>query len=308
MTKVGDVPQRSIWWRRVFTAWVLLSLACAAWGFAWEPGLLVERDYQLRLPHWSPECDGLRVDVVSDTHTGSPHNGLDNLDRVVARLAASDAPMVLMAGDYVILSVFMGTYVPPEEIAERLKPLTARKPVYAVLGNHDWWKGGPKVRRALESAGVVVLEDQSRQVTLGRCKLWVAGIGDLKETPHDVGKAFAGIDDDAPVLALTHHPDLFPQVPARASLLVAGHTHGGQVKLPRIGPLILRSARRYATGEIVERGRHLFVTPGIGTSILGVRFGVPPEISRLTLRQDRAASTSAAGAQSRTPAARRSTP
>lgn len=286
MTRRWRPWPRQIWLQRVIVTTWLLGIGCAAWGFAWEPRQLIERKYTLQLPRWSPACDGLRVDVITDTHTGSPHNGVDNLDRVVGKLIDSNASAVLMAGDYVILSVLGGTYVPPEIIAEHLKPLTARKPVYAVLGNHDWWKGGDGVRRALESAGVVVLEDQSRLVTFGRCKLWIAGIGDLWETPHDIGSAFAGIDDDVPVpvLALTHNPDLFPQLPARASLLVAGHTHGGQVSLPLLGRPVLPAAQRYAIGHIVEDGRHLFVSPGIGTSILPVRFGVPPEISRLTLR------------------------
>ena len=272
---------------------MVISLGAVAWGFAWEPRQLVLRDYQLAVPRWSAACEGLRVDVVSDVHTGSPHNGLDNLDRVVGKLIDSDAPVVLMAGDYLILSVFMGTYIPPETIAPHLKPLTARKPVYAVLGNHDWWKGGAAVRRALESAGVVVLEDQSRAISVGQCRFWVVGVGDLQEAPHDVGKAFSAVNNDDPVLALTHNPDLFPQVPARASLLIAGHTHGGQIKLPLLGRPVLPAAQRYAIGHIVQDGRHLFVSPGIGTSIVPIRFGVPPEISRLTLR---------AGAPKATPA------
>ncbi len=274
------------WMQRGLLAGLLVGFACAAWGFGWEPRTLVEREYALSLPRWSPECDGMRVDVLTDLHTGSPHNGVDNLDRIVRRLVLSDADAVLMAGDYLILSVFLGTYVPPEIVAERLKPLTARKPVYAVLGNHDWWKDGAKVRAALESAGVVVLENEAREVTLDRCELWVVGIGDLWEGKPDVTRAFAGIEGDAPVLAITHNPDLFPQLPARAALLVAGHTHGGQVSLPMLGRPVLPADERYAIGEYVEGGRHLFVSPGVGTSILPFRFGVPPEISRLTLHSE----------------------
>ncbi|HEY0661076.1 MAG TPA: metallophosphoesterase [Lysobacter sp.] len=274
------------WLRRIQLGVLLIAFACAAWGFGLEPRRLVQRDYALALPHWSPQCDGLRVDVISDTHTGSPHNGVDNLDRVVRSLIASDSEAVLLAGDYLSLSVFLGTYVRPEVIASHLKPLTARKPVYAVLGNHDWWKNGDTVRAALESAGVVVLENQAREVALGDCRLWLVGVGDLWEGKPDVARAFAAVDNDLPALALTHNPDLFPRMPARASLLVAGHTHGGQVVLPLIGRPVVPASERYAIGHVVEGGRHLFVTPGIGTSILPVRFGVPPEISRLTLRAE----------------------
>lgn len=280
-------PQPQWRWRRRWSARILalLVLVFAVWSCVIEPGSLTERDYAFSLPNWSPECDGLRVDLVSDLHVGSPRNGLPQFDRLVARLAASDSQAVLMAGDYVILSVFLGTYIPADTVAEHLKPLTARKPVYAVLGNHDWWKDGERVRRALESAGVVVLEDQAREVQLGRCRLWMVGVGDLLEAPHDVGRAFSAIDDKAPALAITHNPLLFRRMPARASLVVAGHTHGGQIAFPLLGrPGLWKEADgAYPVGRFEEDGRQLFVTQGIGTSILPIRFGVPPEISRLHL-------------------------
>ena len=279
-------------WRLRWSARILAVLVVVflVWGCVWEPRSLVARDYAFELPAWPAECDGLRVDVIADLHTGSPHNGVDKLDRLVQRLAESDSQAVLMAGDYVILSVFLGTYIPADVIAEHLRPLTARKPVYAVLGNHDWWKDGARVRAAFEAAGVTMLEDQATPVRLARCDLWVVGVGDLWEAPHDVGRAFAAVDDDRPALAITHNPNLFPQMPARASLVVAGHTHGGQIAFPGIGAPGLwgKADGRYPRGHFIEGGRQLFVSPGIGTSILPIRFRVPPEISRLTLRSPRA--------------------
>jgi len=281
----GHRPWR---WRLRWSARILAVLVVVflVWGCVWEPRSLVARDYAFEPPAWPAECDGLRVDVIADLHTGSPHNGVDKLDRLVQRLVESDSQAVLMAGDYVILSVFLGTYIPADVIAERLRPLTARKPVYAVLGNHDWWKDGARVRAAFESAGVTMLEDQATPARLAGCDLWVVGVGDLWEAPHDIGRAFSGVDDDRPALAITHNPNVFPQMPARASLVVAGHTHGGQIAFPGIGAPGLwgKADGRYPKGHFVEDGRQLFVSPGIGTSILPIRFGVPPEISRLTLR------------------------
>ncbi|MFP7722118.1 metallophosphoesterase [Lysobacter sp. A3-1-A15] len=275
-------------WRMRWSARILAVLVVVflAWGCVWEPRSLVSRDYAFQLPAWPAECDGLRVDVIADLHTGSPHNGLDKLDTLVQRLVESDSQAVLMAGDYVILSVFLGTYIPADVIAEHLRPLTARKPVYAVLGNHDWWKDGARVRAAFESAGVTVLEDQAARARLAGCDLWVVGVGDLWEAPHDIQRAFAPVDDDRPVLAVTHNPNLFPEMPARAALVVAGHTHGGQIAFPGIGAPGLwgKVDGRYPKGHFIEDGRQLFVSPGIGTSILPIRFGVPPEISRLTLK------------------------
>jgi len=286
MTRRLDSAHRDLRRRRLIKrlAWLvtIATFVFLAWGFVWEPGRLIQRDYAIALPHWPAQCDGLRADVVADIHTGSPRNGVDKLDRVVSQLSASDSDVVIMAGDYVILKVFLGKYVTPEVVAAHLKPLLAHKRVYAVLGNHDWWKNGARVRRALESIGVVVLENQATEISLGRCRLWLVGVGDLWEGHPDIPRAFAAVNDDAPVIAITHNPDIFPQMPARASLLIAGHTHGGQVNLLPGQPSMRFG--HYIAGPISEHGRQLFVTPGIGTSILPFRFRVPPEISRLTLR------------------------
>lgn len=266
---------------------VLLAtlLGVAVYGFAVEPGRLVERDYAIRLPGWPQQCDGLRLDVVGDTHTGSPRNGLAQLDRVVARLSASDADVVLMAGDYVILSVLMGTYVPAEVIAAHLAPLTARKPVYAVLGNHDWWKNGPEVSARFAAAGVHMIDNRAMQADLRGCRLWIVGVGDMLEGRPDIPGAFAAVPDGAAVVALTHEPELWPRLRDRAALTVSGHTHGGQIHpWPRAAQPRRYSARSHMlAGWIRDGGRDLFVTPGVGTSILPMRLGVPPEISRLRL-------------------------
>ncbi len=255
------------------------------YGFVIEPARLVERDYTLPLSNWPRQCDGLRVDVVTDTHTGSPRNGLDKLDRVVARLVASDAQIVLMTGDYVILSVLAGTYVPAQVIAEHLRPLTARKPVYAVLGNHDWWKNGPLVSRAFADAGVHMIDNKALPIEAGDCHFWLAGLGDLLEGRPAVRATFAMIPVDAPVIAITHEPALWPRIPAQATLTVSGHTHGGQINpFGVLTPHDFRPLSHQLNGRYVLDGRSLFVSPGIGTSILPMRLGVPPEISRLTLR------------------------
>ncbi len=254
-------------------------------GFYVEPARLVERDYTLPLSNWSLACDGLRVDVISDTHTGSPRNGLDKLDRIVAQLIASDADIVLMTGDYVILSVLAGTYIPAETIADHLKPLTARKQVYAVLGNHDWWKNGPKVSRAFAGAGVRMIDNMALPIDTGGCSFWLAGLGDLLEGRPDVRATFATIPSDLPVIAITHEPALWPKIPTQATLTIAGHTHGGQINpFGLFTPAKFKPYSHQLKGTYTSNGRSLFVSSGIGTSILPMRLGVPPEISRLTLR------------------------
>ena len=116
--------------------------------------------------------------------------------------------------------------------------------------------------------------------------MWVAGVSDYMTAPHDVTRALHEAGNGAlPILLLTHNPDIFPKIPARVMLSVAGHTHGGQVRIPLIGAPIVPSVygQRYAAGHVVEGGRQLFVSTGIGTSDIPIRFNVPPTIFLLTL-------------------------
>ena len=264
---------------------VLSVLLPGLWGFWLEPASLRNEDHTLRLPAWPDACAGLRIAVLADLHVGSPWNGPAKLPEVVELVRRAEPDLVLLAGDYVIHGVLGGRFVAPEQIAAELATLAAPLGSYAVLGNHDWWFDGPRVRRAFEAAGIPVLEDSATAVGYGSCQFWIAGVGDFWERPHDVAAALAGVPDGDAVLLFTHNPDVFPEVPERVALTIAGHTHGGQVYLPGIGRPVVPSqyGERFAIGHIEEDGRHLFVSSGLGTSILPVRFLVPPEVSLLRL-------------------------
>jgi hypothetical protein len=273
-------------WRRALAGAALAAALVTVWGAWLEPASLRNDNYRLELPRWPAACAGLRVAVLADLHTGSPFNGVDKLERIVVLANKARPDLVLIAGDLGVDGVPGARFVAPAAIAARLARLEAPLGRYAVLGNHDWWYGAEKVRTALERAGIAVLDDRAVALARGACRFWLVGLGDLWEGRPDVQRAFADVPAGAAALALTHNPDLFPAIPARAALTVAGHTHGGQVALPLIGRPVLASRHkdRYAIGHVVERGRHLFVSPGLGTSILPVRFGVPPEISVLELQ------------------------
>lgn len=253
-----------------------------AWALAVEPRRIVVRRSTLRLPHWPRELAGLRVAVVSDLHAGGPHVKADAVARVVEKVNAQRPDLVLLLGDYVDDGVALGGRVEPETVARLLGGLRARLGAFAVLGNHDWMEGGRRVAQALRRAGVAVLEDDAAPVD---GPLWVVGLDAPGDRPLDVPGAFAGAPESAVVIVLSHSPDAFPRVPDRAALTVAGHTHGGQVNLPllRRHRVPSRYGDRYAAGHVVEAGRHLFVTAGIGTSTLPVRLRRPPEVAVLTL-------------------------
>jgi uncharacterized protein len=147
---------------------------------------------------------------------------------------------------------------------------------------------GEAVPRALRATGITVLENEALCLAARGQPLWLAGLADATTRRPDVGAALDGIPAGEAVIVLSHDPDLFPRVPARVALTLAGHTHGGQIALPglRRWAIPSRFGERFARGHIVEGGRHLVVTSGVGTSRWPVRFRVPPEALLLTLFAD----------------------
>jgi len=237
------------------------------------------------IARWPDDLGPLRIAALADLHTGAPHITLEKVRAIVASVNAAQPDLIVLLGDYVIHGVVGGRFVEIEPIAAALGDLRAPLGVFAVLGNHDWWYDGARTIRALETVGIRVLEDAATAVTVRGRSLWLAGVGDVRTRHAAVARALAAVPDRAPLIVITHNPDLFARLPDRVLLTLAGHTHGGQVNLPVLGRLIVpsRFGERYAIGHVHEDGRDLFVSPGIGTSIVPVRFRVPPEISLLTV-------------------------
>ena len=269
---------------------ILFALLCllaflALWAFVIEPSRLVLRETRITLPSWPAGLKGLRIAVISDLHAGSPYITTEKIRQIVEKTNASRPDLILMPGDFVISGMPGGSFMEAEVLASELKGLRAKFGVFATLGNHDWWYNGPRVKKSLENVGIRALENDAAMIERDGAIIWVAGIGDKWEGKPDIASTLAKVNDGAPIIAITHNPDIFPSIPARVALTIAGHTHGGQVSLPIVGRLIVPSdfGERYAAGHIVEGSKHLFVTTGVGTSILPVRFRVPPEISLLTI-------------------------
>jgi predicted MPP superfamily phosphohydrolase len=265
-----------------------VPLSLGLWAFVLEPSSLESNRYELTIPGWPAEQDGLFVALLSDLHVGSPGNGLEKLERIVAEVNRARPHLVLLAGDYVVTGMPGGETVPPEAIAPVLAKIEAPLGVFAVLGNHDYWYDGPRVGAAFELAGVRVLENESLRLEGEGFDFRLVGLGDLWEAKGDVDAILDGLPEGAAAIAFTHNPDVFPEIDDRVALTLAGHTHGGQVDFPLWGAPVVpsRFGDRYARGHVVENGRHLFVTSGLGTSILPVRFRVPPEVALIRIRSD----------------------
>ena len=220
--------------------------------------------------------------------------GIARVAQVVDGANALGSDLIVVLGDFFATHRFVTERVPHAAWAAELARLKAPLGVYAILGNHDWWYDVDGVRKALAHVRIPLMENDA--VLLGEAgqRFWLAGLGD--QLAHRIGPSrFVGEDDlpgtmarigtDDPVILLAHEPDIFVNVPARVALTLAGHTHGGQIKFPLMPPLWVPSmyGARFAYGHIVERGRHMIVSGGLGCSFAPLRLGVPPEILRVEL-------------------------
>jgi uncharacterized protein len=271
----------------------LSAAGTAGYAAAIEPQQLVVTPYTLKPRGW-PAGRKLTITVIADLHAGGPDMPLPNVQRIVDTANALKSDVIVMLGDYIARYRFAVERIPDPVWAAELARLRAPLGVWAILGNHDWWYDLAGVRNALAEVRIPLLENQAVLLGPEGERVWVAGIGD--QIAYRIGRGrFRGVDDlpgtlaqvttDDPVILLAHEPDIFPRVPSRVALTFAGHTHGGQIRVPLIWPAFVpsRYGKSYAYGHVIERERHLIVSGGLGTSIIPARFGVPPEIVHVTL-------------------------
>jgi uncharacterized protein len=280
--------RRRRWWKifRVAIVVIFVSVvASAVWAFFIEPNRLVVNHETVSIDAWPQELSGLRVALIGDVHTGGPFIDYQKLRRIVDLTNQQNPDLIVLLGDYMSPDSWHSDEVEPEVTAGVLKDLRAPLGVYAVLGNHDWWYNGEKCRLAFEAVGIRVLENEVAEIKWRDKSFWLVGFADIWTVRLQIKDTIAKVPAGAPMIGLTHNPDLFPRLPQTVPLLLAAHTHGGQVNLPLVGTPIVPShfGSKYTAGHIFENGHHLFVTTGIGTSILPVRFRVPPEILILTI-------------------------
>jgi hypothetical protein len=278
-------PRRRRRIRRLIAATVLLvPLALAAWSVFVEPRLLVVHEIAVTTWKWPVAHPPLRIVAIGDLHLGAPFIDLDKVDAIVAQANALQPDVVVLLGDYVAHGVIGGRRMDFAAAVPVLARLRARDGVFAVLGNHDWWEDGVRFETLLRQAGITVLEETAARIE-GAAPYWIVGLGDDTTRAPDPVAAVARIPLPDPVIAIAHDPAVFAAMPDRVALTLAAHTHGGQVYLPFVGALVTpgRAPRAWAYGHVVDGGRDMVVTAGIGTSILPIRFNMPPEILVVTL-------------------------
>ena len=284
----GEAHDRRARWRRRFRISLLLILlaggASAIWAFFIEPDRLVVHHDTITIDSWPKELSGLRIAMIGDVHTDTHYINEAKLQKIVDLTNSQNPDLVVLLGDY-MHGGHNPDQVEPEVTARYLKNLKAPLGVYGVLGNHDWWYNGERVRHAFENEGLPILDNDVKQLNWHGQSFWLAGLADRWTRPQQIVPTIAKAPAGSTVIAITHNPDVFAELPQTVPLLLAAHTHGGQVNIPLIGTPIVpsRFGTQYTAGHVFENNHHLFVTTGIGTSILRVRFRVPPEIMILTV-------------------------
>ncbi|MBE9508036.1 MAG: metallophosphoesterase [Chloroflexi bacterium] len=272
--------------RRRFIKWLLGGAAAASAsalggvGYATrvEPHWLTLERVDVPLPGLSPGLDGFAIVQLSDLHRG-PEITQEDVSRAVELALRQEADLIVLTGDYVSHSADYA-----RSCAEALSPLDVSGDVLACLGNHDHWTDAGTVAGALADAGLTVLRNAAREVADG---LWVAAVDDVWEQHADLDEALEGVPFGATVVLLAHEPDYADEVAAdgRVSLQLSGHSHGGQVRLPFVGPPFLPYlARKYYAGLYDVDGMWLYVNRGVGLIAPAVRFNCRPEVALLTLR------------------------
>ncbi len=252
-------------------------------GFWFEPGYLTLTRRQIPIRNLPAGLDGFRIGVLSDFHF-RPGDDDELIAKAVDHIHAEKLDLVALTGDYISGDMRV---VPP--LLSQLGKLTATHGVFATLGNHDGWRNRTSaIRQQFEKAGISFLINQNSQLSVHGEKLAIAGTDFVWLGKPDPARTLKGISPDTPVVALVHEPDYFDAMTARRDiqLQLSGHTHGGQCQVPMIGyaPRKVNFGRKYHYGHYEHGDSNLFVTRGVGTVGVRVRFACPPELAILTLR------------------------
>lgn len=234
----------------------------------------------LRLPNLPPSFEGFVIAFLTDFHC-SAETPASFLEKIVAATNELEPDLILLGGDYISEG---DDYIAP--LGEVLSQLRAPSGVYGVLGNHDFYGDAQGVRAALHRARVIELENSGHWVMRGGDRIRIAGVGDLWEDVQNLHVALGDAGTRDTVILLSHNPDYAMEISdPRVGLMLSGHTHGGQIRFPRLGITVSNSryGNRFVSGLIPFETFQLYVSRGLGTVVLPFRHNCPPEIALLTL-------------------------
>ena len=258
-----------------------LSLTHAARAALTEPYMLSIEHERIQLSRLPKAFDGFRVVQLSDIHHG-PFSSREQIERAVDTANRLQPDIIALTGDYISKERH---YAAP--CAEMLGRLKAKYGVYAVLGNHDHWTDAALITDLFRAEGITVLINEGMHFEKDDASIWLAGVDDTMVGLEDLSLALAGARDDEMKLLLAHNPIILRRA-ARASvdLVLSGHTHGGQVAIRGERSTVRGARKRLLKGHGRLSNTQIYVNRGLGTVVLPIRYGCPPEISLLELRTE----------------------
>ncbi len=268
---------------RLAATGVAAGVGAAALGAGWvtlgEPNWPVVEGIDVTLPRLPARLDGLRVAQLSDLHI-SQYTTQGDIGRAAALAMRQSPDVIVLTGDFIWREVTQHA----EKLVEPLRSLHAPLGIYAVLGNHDHWEDAALASRVLAEAGVTLLTNRSLRLDVD-APLWLVGLDDVWERKHDMRAALAGTPDEECKLLLVHEPDYADEAADYpVDLQLSGHSHGGQINLPRYGPPVLPYlGQKYPAGLYQVGKLAVYTNRGIGVIAPPVRLNCPPEVTLFTL-------------------------
>ncbi|HXF86007.1 MAG TPA: metallophosphoesterase [Anaerolineales bacterium] len=264
----------------------LLTAGGMGYGFLVEPSLLKIEKVNLKLRRLPPAFSGLRLVQISDIHMGGWMNA-ERLQRVVETIAAQKPDLLVLTGDFLIGHIFdWRSEQSLQDLIETLSPLTKAIPSFAVLGNHDYWTDPHAVREMLRACQITDLTNLVFTLSRGRENLHLCGVDDVWEGEVRLDVVLDQLTDSSAAILLAHEPDFADEsaTTGRFDLQLSGHSHGGQVVIPFVGPPVLPYlGRKYPSGLYRIGDMFHYTNRGVGMIYPFVRFNCPPEITVFTL-------------------------
>lgn len=265
---------------------LLLSAFLWFWVTIIEPYFIIDYDFaKITSSSWTKELDGLKIALIADIHyTGG---AVENwrLNNIIKKTNDAKPDIIILLGDY--FQAGSPKRINLDLFSSYLKKLYAPLGVYAILGNHDSYFGRNIVRDMISNAGIKVLENSNVKVKTPKGDFYLAAIADMITQNHFYTLALKGIPESAPTIFLSHTPDGFKYSPNDVKIMFSGHTHGGQIKIPHYGAIFVNLRfDRIADGKLYRDGKTLYVSKGLGTSRIPVRFLCSPTIVIATISKE----------------------
>jgi uncharacterized protein len=273
--------------RRLIRAALILALLGTAilvkgyWNATRDP--IIHRA-SVSVANWPEGQAPIKVLLLSDIHVAGPDMPPERLERLVKQFNRLKPDLVLIAGDLVSEKRVATHIYTPKQVVAPLAGLKAPLGVIVAPGNHDHWFDPDALTEELKAIGLTVLQNEA----VKRGPIIVGGIDDDYSHHDDIPWTYRAMDHlgEDPRILVTHSPDVVPDLPLPVTAVFAGHTHCGQIAFPLVGAItyVSRYGDRFACGDINDKGQRVFVGAGLGTSILPLRYGAPPDAWLVTLK------------------------